>query len=76
MSKYSQSKLHSFIESLINVLIGMGVAFVSQLLIFPLFDINIPILDNIYIALWFTAISIVRSFVIRRLFNYIHVRKI
>jgi len=65
----TQSKRASFIESIINVLIGYFVALASQLLIFPLFDINIPLSDNLLIGLWFTVISIVRSYVIRRWFN-------
>jgi hypothetical protein len=64
-----QSRLSSFIESLINILIGYCVALASQLLIFPLFDIHIPLHDNMLIGLWFTFISLIRSYVIRRWFN-------
>ena len=64
-----QSKVHSFIESLTNVSIGYGVAVASQVLIFPFFDINIPLRDNFLIGMWFTVISIIRSYVVRRLFN-------
>lgn len=64
-----QSKLNSFIESLTNILIGYITALLSQLLIFPLFDINIPLSDNLLIGLYFTLISLVRSYAIRRWFN-------
>lgn len=64
-----QSKLNSFIESLTNILIGYIVALMSQLAIFPLFDINIPLSDNLLIGLYFTLISLIRSYVIRRYFN-------
>lgn len=64
-----QSKLNSFIESLTNILIGYITALLSQLLIFPLFDINIPLSDNLLIGLYFTLISLVRSYAIRRYFN-------
>lgn len=64
-----QSRTHSLIESLSNVLIGFLVSFVSQLVIFPLFDINVPLSDNFMIGLWFTVISIARSYVLRRCFN-------
>lgn len=64
-----QSKLNSFIESLTNILIGYITALLSQLLIFPLFDINIPSSDNLLIGLYFTLISLVRSYAIRRWFN-------
>lgn len=65
----NQSKLGSFYESLINILIGYGVALASQLTIFPFFGINITLQDNLWIGFWFTLVSLVRSYVIRRWFN-------
>lgn len=64
-----QTKIESLIESLVNILIGFFTALGSQLLIFPLFDINIPIQDNLLIGLYFTLISLARSYVVRRYFN-------
>ena len=64
-----QSKLQSLWESFINILIGYLVALASQLLVFPLFDINIPFTDNLLIGLYFTIISLARSYIIRRYFN-------
>jgi hypothetical protein len=64
-----QSRLESFIEALFNVLIGYGVALLSQLIVFPLVGIDVPLSTNIEIGLWFTLISIVRSYAIRRWFN-------
>lgn len=65
----TQTRRHSAIESVANVAIGYGVAIGSQLAIFPMFGIHIPLADNLLIGLWFTAISIVRSYALRRLFN-------
>lgn len=64
-----QTKLQSFIESITNVAIGYLVALFSQIVIFPLYDINISMSDNLMIGLWFTVISITRSYLIRRYFN-------
>lgn len=64
-----QTKTHSLIESIINVLIGYGIAVASQIIIFPLFDIHIPLKDNFKIGLWFTVISIIRSYMVRRYFT-------
>ena len=64
-----QTKLQSLWESFINILIGYLVALASQLLVFPLFDINIPFTDNLLIGLYFTIISLARSYIIRRYFN-------
>jgi len=65
----SQSRLGSLIESLTNVLIGYGVALAGQLVIFPLYGMEVSISQNIQIGLWFTAISIARSYIVRRWFN-------
>lgn len=64
-----QSKKHSLIESFSNVAVGYFVALASQIIIFPFFDIHIPIHDNLLIGLWFTVISIIRSYIIRRFFT-------
>ena len=64
-----QTRQYSFIESITNVAIGYAVALGSQLIIFPVFDIHIPIQDNIMIGAWFTVISILRSYAIRRIFT-------
>ena len=71
-----QTRLASFIESCLNVLIGFGVALLSQLLVFPLFGIHIPLSQNLAIGLIFTVISIIRSYWVRRLFNYLHTHNI
>ena len=67
-----QTQIQSFIESFINVAIGYGVALVSQILVFPVFGINIPMESNLLIGAIFTVISIVRSYVVRRVFNRWH----
>jgi hypothetical protein len=64
-----QTKLDSLKESFVNILVGYSVSVVSQLLIFPMFGIDVPLSSNIKIGLWFTAVSLVRSYVIRRWFN-------
>jgi hypothetical protein len=64
-----QSRLGSLVESCANIAIGYGVALASQLALFPLFDIHIPLSSNLWIGLWFTVISLVRSYLVRRLFN-------
>ena len=64
-----QSKRHSLYESIMNIAIGYIVALCSQLAIFPLFGIHIPFKDNIMIGVYFTVISIIRSYVLRRWFT-------
>jgi len=64
-----QTRLESLIESLVNILIGYGVALASQIIIFPLFGVDVPLETNLWIGAWFTVISLIRSYVIRRWFN-------
>lgn len=65
-----QSRLGSFIESTSNVLLGLVVAILAQMVIFPLYGITTTFATNLQIALWFTVISIIRSYAVRRFFNY------
>lgn len=67
-----QTRRQSMIETCINVAIGYGVALASQVLIFPLFGIHIPLSSNLMIGAFFTVISIARGYLVRRLFNHIH----
>ena len=65
----NQTRIGSLIEAGLNILIGYAVAITSQIIIFPFFGINIPLESNLLIGAWFTGISLVRSYVIRRWFN-------
>lgn len=65
----TQTRLGSLIEAAMNIAIGYVVAILSQIVIFPLFGIHVPLSDNLLIGLWFTGISLVRSYALRRWFN-------
>ena len=69
-----QPKHMSLVESLVNVLAGILVAIAAQVAVFPLFDIHISFLDTGAIAVIFTGISMVRSYALRRAFNWLHTR--
>lgn len=64
-----QKRLHSLIETLTNIAIGYSISIIAQILIFPLFGINIPLSSNLAIGAFFTVISIIRSYTIRRWFT-------
>ena len=66
-----QSKKMSLIETIVSVAIGYVVALLSQIVVCPLFDIEVSLIDNLLIGLLFTVISIIRGYYIRRLFNWI-----
>lgn len=67
----SQSRKMSMVESFANVAIGYGIAVAAQLAIFPVFDIHVPLQSNLLIGAFFTVVSLVRSYVLRRVFNRI-----
>lgn len=64
-----QTKTHSMIESITNVLVGYLIAVISQIIIFPVFGLNVSLKNNLIIGLWFTIISLIRSYILRRIFN-------
>lgn len=65
----SQSRAASALESWANVAVGYGVAILTQWAVFPLFGLSATIDQHMSIALIFTAVSLVRSYTIRRFFN-------
>jgi len=69
-----QSRTLSLIESSLSTAIGFGVALLTQIVVFPLFGIDVTIGDNLGIAALFTGVSIVRGYCVRRLFNFIEAR--
>jgi hypothetical protein len=71
-----QTRHASLIETIVNTAVGLGINLAAQVLVFPLFGIYIHITTNLAIAGIFTAISIIRGFVMRRIFETLRVRGI
>lgn len=67
-----QTRRQSMIETAASVAIGYVVALLSQIAIFPVFGIHVPLSDNLMIGAWFTVISIARGYAVRRFFNWLH----
>lgn len=65
----NQTRLGSLIEALANVVIGFGINWAANLLILPLFGFNVTGGQAFGIGCFFTVISIVRSYALRRWFN-------
>lgn len=63
-----QSRLMLLIESATGIVVGFGLAIVAQLLIFPAYGVTLPMHDNIRIARVFTSMSLLRGYVLRRVF--------
>ena len=66
-----QSRLGSILEAWANILVGFGINWTANMLVFPLFGFNITAGQAFHVGLIFTAISLVRSYALRRIFNRI-----
>ncbi|WP_374422746.1 hypothetical protein [Paracoccus sp. (in: a-proteobacteria)] len=64
-----QSRLMSLVEAVANVIVGYGVAVVTQIVIFPIFGLRTTLVQNLKMGAVFTLVSIARSYVLRRLFE-------
>ncbi len=71
-----QSRLMSLVESVANVIVGYGVAVVTQILIFPIFGLHTTLAQNLKMGAMFTIVSITRSFALRRVFEAIRVQHV
>lgn len=64
-----QRRKHSILEAIINTAVGFIISFLIQIIIYPLMDIPVSFNQNIIITFVFTIASILRGYVIRRIFN-------
>ncbi len=65
----SQSRTGSMVEALANIGIGFGINWCANMLLFPLFGFRVTGSQAFEIGVLFTAISLVRSYILRRFFN-------
>ena len=59
----------SAIESVANVVVGYGVALTTQVIVFGSLGLSVSLEQNLWIGGIFTVVSLVRSYVVRRIFN-------
>lgn len=67
-----QSKKHSLLEVCLGTAIGFIIAYTANLIIFPVFGWSLGYGENFLLTCFFTVISIVRGYAVRRLFNWLH----
>ena len=65
----TQSRTMSAAESVANVVIGYGIALITQVVVFGALQIPVSLGQNLWIGVVFTVVSLVRSYLLRRLFN-------
>ena len=69
-----QSRLMSLAESVTNVVIGYVLAIATQIVVFPWFGIETGLAEHLTIGLAFVGVSLVRGYLLRRLFEAIRMR--
>lgn len=69
MPTHGQSRAMSLLESVVNTVVGLGVAMVATAAICEAYGIPMTWENNFIITFWMTVLSVLRSYVIRRMFN-------
>ena len=67
----SQSRTMSAVESVTNVAVGFGVSCLANIVVLPWFGFDVSMGDALGIGFIFTAISLARSYILRRFYNRI-----
>jgi hypothetical protein len=62
----------SAVEAVVSTAIGYIAAVATQMVVFPVFGLAVGIWENLGIGLAFTVVSVVRSYLVRRLFERLH----
>lgn len=70
-----QTRLMSLVEASTNTVIGWGISVVvGQVVIYPYFGYEVTIMDNLGMTAAFVAVSLARSYLFRRMFEWLHRR--
>ena len=65
----AQSKRGSLIEAVTNTVVGYGLAVATQFAVFPVFVRRVGVVEDLGLGLIFAAVSLIRGYALRRLFN-------
>ena len=64
----------SLVEAAANVVVGFGLALITQAALFAFLGLQINLAENLLIVTAFTIVSLLRSFALRRIFEAIRER--
>ena len=65
----AQSKRGSVIEAVTNIVVGYALAVATQFAVFPIYGLKVGVAQNLGLGLAFTAVSLIRSYLLRRVFE-------
>ena len=66
-----QSRKMSAVETAVGTLIGYSIATAANYYILPLFGHKVTVVEASHIGIIFTVISLIRGYLVRRLFNWL-----
>jgi uncharacterized membrane protein len=66
-----QSRRASALEAAANVAAGVVIAFVANIVILPALGVPVTFSQAAQVSAAFTVVSLIRSYALRRIFNYI-----
>ena len=64
-----QSRWMSLVEAVTNIVVGYGLAVLTQIAVFPLCGLQVAVRETFLLGLIFTLVSLIRSYTLRRIFN-------
>ncbi len=69
-ARRSQSRRASLVEAMTNLAVGFGVSLVITALVLPAYGHQVTLSQNLQITAIFTVASLLRSYALRRMFNF------
>lgn len=70
-----QSRVESLIESTASLVVGLLINLGGQYVIFPVLGMEVSLAEHLWITVFFTVLSLARSYLFRRIFNHLTLRR-
>lgn len=71
-----QSRRGSIAEAITGTVVGLLVAFVMNVVLYRAYHVPISTAVTTWITMWMTLVSLIRGYLLRRMFNGQHWRKL
>lgn len=75
MRRSAQSRRASLAEAITNTVVGYALAVLTQIVVFPLYGIDVDAEAHLGIGLAFVAVSLARGYALRRIFEWLRVSR-
>lgn len=68
----SQTRLQSLVETVSGTAVAFAISIITGMIVYPIYGHTFKVADLGAITFWFTLVSLVRSYIWRRFFNWLH----